>query len=75
MTETRIPGAITGALPAQPVRPARADRQTRDRRGPDPEQERQPSLPGGGRAPSDPKGAVTILGPEDGDAHLIDEYG
>lgn len=75
MTDTRIPGAISGALPTQPVRPARADRQTRDRQSPDPERRQTPSRPGGDSERSDSKGTVTVLVPDEGDGHLIDEYG
>lgn len=73
MTDTRIPGAISAPLPPQPVRPARADRQNRDRQNPDPERQQPPSRDG--RTQAGPKGAVTVLGPDDGDGHLIDEYG
>lgn len=71
VTGAEFPGPITAAAP---IRPADADRRARGRQHPESEQPKaQP--PTGRQRRSRPQGAATVLGVEDGDAHLIDDYG
>lgn len=72
MTGTDFPGPITAALP---IRPAGSDRRARERRNPEPETPK--AQPPAGRNPrrSRPQGAATVLGMEDGDVPVIDDYG
>lgn len=72
VTGADFPGPITAAAP---IRPAGADRHARGRQNPESEPPKAP--PPVGRHPrrSRPQDAATVLGVEDGDVHLIDDYG
>lgn len=71
MTGAEFPGPITAALP---VRPAGADRRTRERRSSASELPKaQP--PAIRERHSRPQGVATVLPAEDDDGHLIDDYG
>ena len=72
VTGADFPGPITATAP---IRPADADRRARGRQNPESEQPKaQPPAGRHARRPR-PQGAATVLGVEDGDAHLIDDYG